>query len=438
MLVSLTLSTLLLPIAAAAAFALLCRASLPRALFVFTLVACIPNIVFLRIAGNNIVDGLRAVEWLGTVLIGMWWLDARWRRGVVRAPAVYGSLGMMLAVALLSLFLNQWDEAPHIAHENVKVSVSLGQVLLLAWPVGFLAVSQSVVRSRLWVERLHACILVLGLPMAFFPMAVTYDRMPWLLWSVPFCLAAAPMAMAELCEPRPLVRRVFLLVVAALPIVVGLAIGKAYWYILGLVALATILLLRFRRQTMVLAPFGAVVYVSASYVLTGRPFPFVQEAVALEFAQQSLGGRTGRVQLVNDAIRVWRDYPLFGVGPGNMWPHLHVFSALDTPHNQVFGLLVELGVLGVAAYAVFVMAAFVAGFKVWQSCRHRFDRTFALGWLGLFAGLVAGGVTGDVLLPSIRNGGLMTFCQAYLPWILMGVTFALPRIEADERSATAC
>jgi hypothetical protein len=104
-------------------------------------------------------------------------------------------------------------------------------------------------------------------------------------------------------------------------------------------------------------------------------------------------------------------------------------SPIGTPHNQYLNILVEFGILGLAAWLVFLAAAWRAGLRIYKNATHPVHRTFALGWLGMFAGMVAGGVTGDFMVHSIRNGGIELFSGYYLQWILLGGLVAIPAIE---------
>jgi O-antigen ligase len=155
----------------------------------------------------------------------------------------------------------------------------------------------------------------------------------------------------------------------------------------------------------------------------------VRALVTAEAVQQSIGGDFGRLRLAADAVRIWGEYPLLGVGPGNMWPYMHTYSVLDTSHNQYTNVLLELGVAGLACVVAFIVAAFRTGLRLRHHLQAPFGRTLALGWLGAFAGVVAGGFTGDVLLPSVRNSGLETFGFIYPQWVLLGLLVSLARID---------
>ena len=55
----------------------------------------------------------------------------------------------------------------------------------------------------------------------------------------------------------------------------------------------------------------------------------------------------------------------------------------------------------------------------------------------MFAGLVVGGVTGDFMIHSIRNGGLELFSGYYLQWVLLGGVVAVDRLERSRARSEA-
>ena len=78
---------------------------------------------------------------------------------------------------------------------------------------------------------------------------------------------------------------------------------------------------------------------------------------------------------------------------------------------------------------MFLVAAWRTGLRIYRGATHPVHRSFALGWLGMFAGMVAGGVTGDFMIHSIRNGGIELFSGYYLQWVLLGGLAAIPALE---------
>jgi O-antigen ligase len=130
-----------------------------------------------------------------------------------------------------------------------------------------------------------------------------------------------------------------------------------------------------------------------------------------------------------DSLGIWLRYPLFGVGPGNNYPYMLRYSSLGTAHNQYMNILIELGVVGLACFAAFVYRAVRMGLSVWRTARGRRHEVLSLGWLGLFAGMLVGGMFGDFMIPSIRNGGLELFALFYVQWILLGLMVSISALE---------
>ena len=143
----------------------------------------------------------------------------------------------------------------------------------------------------------------------------------------------------------------------------------------------------------------------------------------------SYGGATGRGGLALAALSIWLEAPLLGVGPGNSYIYMLQRSPIGTPHNQYLNILVEFGIVGLVAWLVFLVAAWRTGLRIYRDATHPVHRSFALGWLGMFAGMVAGGVTGDFMIHSIRNGGIELFSGYYLQWVLLGGLAAIPALE---------
>ena len=56
---------------------------------------------------------------------------------------------------------------------------------------------------------------------------------------------------------------------------------------------------------------------------------------------------------------------------------------------------------------------------------------------GLIGAIVVGGMFGDFMLPSIRNGGLELFALFYVQWILLGILVSMTAIERGYRAAAS-
>lgn len=416
-------------LAIAAGFALLCRRDMRRAVVVFAAIGWVMFIRMFELQGSRITQSLLLVEVLPTVMIAVWWLGRIRppREPLVPSPVNHPLL-LMIPVAFLSLVWNLGGADPNVPAQHVKLAVSVGQVLLIAWPVGLYFVTANAVRDVGTMETIMKLVVVMALPSLLLPLLPG----PWRTyvgWSVYFCLVASPYCFALSFEtPSPL-KKFGLWLVAILPIVYGVSIGKAFLYLTGVTALAVVAALKGRRVLLAAVPIAAGGYVLL-VAATGSYLPGpLQALVDIEVQQQSWGGRAGRLALAADTLAIWARHPLFGVGPGNSWPYMHRYSVIDTPHNQYLNLLLELGIAGIVCFAWFIVAAFRAGIDTLRRASSGFRRNLVIAWFALFSGMVVSGLTGDFIFHSIRNGGLEMFSGYYLQWVFLGMVASLAELE---------
>jgi O-antigen ligase len=140
-------------------------------------------------------------------------------------------------------------------------------------------------------------------------------------------------------------------------------------------------------------------------------------------------GGSGREDLWSIALAMFRDHPLLGVGAGNFQVLEPVYALssinvsnsdaiVDAPrwvHNTYLHVLVELGILGLACFAVVVIGAFASGVQAVKRLARAGDRETEI----LARGFVIG-ITG--LLTAF------TFITAQYEkelWLLLGATLAL-------------
>ena len=416
-------------LAIAAGFALLCRRDIRRAVVVFVALGWVPFVRVFELAGSRITQSLLLVEVLTTVMVAVWWL------GRVRAPrsplvpsAVNRPLLLMIALSLVSLAWNLGGVDPNVPAQHVKIMVSIGQVLLVAWPVGLYFVSANAVRDTATMQTIVRLVVVMAIP----SISLTLLPVAWrsyVGWSVYFGLVASPLCFAASFETRGLFRRLALWALAVSPLLYGLSIGKAFLYVTTAVSLGVVAYIRAQRRLLAALPLILGAYmVMASVTSSFVPWP-LQDLISVERQQQSWGGRAGRVALAADTLAIWVRHPLFGVGPGNSWPYMHRYSVIDTPHNQYLNLLLEFGIVGLACFLWFIVGGLRTGIDALRNMRNPFHRTLVTGWLGLFCGMAVSGLTGDFMFHSIRNGGLDLFSVFYLQWIFLGMVVAAAEIE---------
>jgi hypothetical protein len=414
---------------AALGFAALCHNNWRSAILAFTAAGCIRNVEIGAFSGSDIVQGLLPVEVLASVMFLTWRLErSTRRRDPIRRTPFNRSLLLLLPVSVISLIAGFAWYDPTIPLDHVKLSVSLGQILLTGWPIATYFVVANSVHDTKTIQDVRTVIVVLALPSLLligWPAASNA-----LAWSTSFALPASSICFAECFETRSRLRKTGLLIVTFAPVLYGMQMGKAFYYAYCLVSSSVIAAFQARRMTVAIAPFAFAAYILAVPVMTGSLTPrMVTHLVEHEEAEQSIGGTGGRDHLIVDGLGIWSRYPIFGVGPGNNYPYMLRYSNLGTAHNQYINILIELGVVGLLCFVAFAYSAFRTGMTLFRTAQIPAHRRLALAWLGIFAGMLVGGFFGDFMLPSIRNSGLELFAEFYVQWIVLGLIVSATAIE---------
>jgi hypothetical protein len=413
-------------ILAVLAFGALCVGDIRRGVIAFTAAGCIRNVQIGAFGGAEMVQGLLPVEALASVMFVAWLVTRRQRP--IRWTPFDTTLLLLFPSSVVSLIFGfvAYDES--VALDHMKLSVSLGQVLLTMWPIATYFVVANAVDDTKTIDAIRKLIVLLALPslvLMFVPSAWSY-----VAWSTSFALPASSFCFVECFERQSNVRRAGLLVVALAPVVYGIEMGKAFYYAYVIVSSGVITCLMARRAMVVLIPIALATYVIAVPLASSSLTPgFFNHLVEGEQEQQSLGGTGGRDQLILDGLGIWSRSPVLGVGPGNNYPYMLKYSSLGTAHNQYVNILMELGAVGLVCFAVFSFQALRMGLRLWQTARNPTHRALVLAWIGIFSGFLVGGFFGDFMLPSIRNAGLELFAEFYVQWIVLGLIVSAAAIE---------
>jgi hypothetical protein len=399
-----------------------------RGVLFYAILGATPPVVQIgAFSGRNISQGLLLAELLATMLILAWLVRRPTGAPSVRAPFTTPWLAFA-AAAVVSLSAAQALPDPSV-QRDVTFMVSVGQVLLILWPIGvYFAAAEAIDRTRL-IRHLQTAVIWLSVPQLLSPFLPDHVR-PYMAWAVTFGLFASPLALARAFYSPSVVRRILYVAIAIVPLVRGLEEGKAFLYVFVLASSLTILALRATKLLVVGGGLAAAVVLIMvfAYGEASLTEP-VGQLVDVERRQASWGGRAGRVQLAEDAFSIWEKAPLLGVGPGNSYVYMLKRSSIGTPHNQYLNLLVEVGLVGLVCWLWFLVQALRTGLQIYRRARDPEHVTLALGWLGLFAGMVVGSITGDFMVHSIRNGGLELFSGYYLQWVLLGALVSVARLE---------
>jgi O-antigen ligase len=400
-----------------------------RAVLAYAVLGAAPPILQLgAFSGRTISQGLLLAQTLGTALIAAWL--ARRQRGTMFHAPFDAPLLIFAGTTFVSLVASLALPDPSV-QDTVNVRVSIGQIMLVLWPIGVYLASAELITSTAQLQWLMRAVVVLATLRFLSPMVPDAYRAA-IAWMPTFSLFAAPFALAMFFATKRVVVRGLLLALVAVPIADGVVNGKTFLY--GSVA-AGIVAILWLRASRAMALAGGL---AATLVLVGLLAGWDQalrEPVAglveMERSQSSFGGRGGRGQLALDAFAIWQGAPLLGVGPGNSYLHMLQRSIIGTPHNQYLNILVEFGLAGLIAWVAFLVATARTGLRIFHRTSEPTQRTFVLGWVGVFAAMVTGGVTGDYMIHSIRNGGLELFSGYYLQWVLLGGLVAVSRLEGE-------
>lgn len=421
----------LLGLALTVCFTVLAFRSLPGAVYAFALAGAIPWVHVGAFAGNEIVQSLLLAEVLATALLGVW-VFRRGSRVLAASTAVPFNkwLLLLLPLSLLSLASGfSWIDHT-VPQRNVKVLVSVGQILLFFWPIAIYLVAADQVRSIDWIRRFRRTVMLLAVPQVV--TILSPGTTSYLSWSVTFGLIAAPLACAAFAYEHSVLRRGALAGLVALPMLQGLKAGKAFLYTYVTVSILVVLWVRGRRAFVVTVMIVVMAVIGVQFVPGSRVIfaPF-QWLIDVERSQQSWGGRAGRLALAVDATKVWSGYPVLGVGPGNSYPYMLRYSVIGTPHSQYTNLLVELGSVGTALFIAFVAGVLRFGGRAVRVPRDQEAQVFLLGWFASFVAWSISSLGGDYMLHSIRNGGLEMFSGFYIHWVFLGAAVGIARAGID-------
>lgn len=139
-----------------------------------------------------------------------------------------------------------------------------------------------------------------------------------------------------------------------------------------------------------------------------------------------------RMYLFRDTLKIIKDNPLFGIGPGNfkkVYYSKYLSSEISALkefghkhcHNNFLNVAVEGGLLGLGAFIWLIIASFCLSFKILKTAA---TEIFPL-ILGLFGGLITWLVHGMVDCTYI--GG-----SAYLFWFILGMIILLGRAQGEQ------
>jgi len=140
-----------------------------------------------------------------------------------------------------------------------------------------------------------------------------------------------------------------------------------------------------------------------------------------------------RFELIQIGLRIWKKHPFLGVGPGNYNLYLlenvppHFFTnefnkiGLNTFHNYYIQVLVELGIIGLAATLLLMFLIGKRLYKISQALPNGFYKNLVIGVFCSFIGLLFSLTSGENFYLLMGIGGLDFFSGNIYIWILIGL-----------------
>jgi O-antigen ligase len=182
---------------------------------------------------------------------------------------------------------------------------------------------------------------------------------------------------------------------AALAIIIGIAVtgSRGSWVACSLALIALFAVLLFQRAHRL--PAG----LSLLLLLSGGVWAIAQTNLFHSRINQTIvGGRLNmdvRFVLWDTAVRMWRDHPWFGVGPGHYDHRYRAYRPSsvqlqpDYAHNDYLNLLADWGMVGSLIVWLGLVALGVGIARIWKHVRRREDE-FGLSLSNKFAYVLGG------------------------------------------------
>ena len=185
---------------------------------------------------------------------------------------------------------------------------------------------------------------------------------------------------------------------------------------LALLVLGIVVVLGFRRWRW---PLLAGLVVAAFLV---SRIPLIAERIAT--SENSL---VGRFQIYGAAIKVLRQHPILGTGLGGFDYTFRKVASQPYPHNVWLTFWVELGLLGLVAFAVIFFGLLWRGWRAWPKT----EGFYRVALWGVLGSLVLWGVHGLVDSPYWKNDMSVEF------WLLAAIEIAVITSIAQAKPAVA-
>ncbi len=155
-------------------------------------------------------------------------------------------------------------------------------------------------------------------------------------------------------------------------------------------------------------------------------------------------GGLERIALWETNINHVLQHPLFGSGPGGYAVYYMTYNpgSARSTHNNLFDVLAQSGILGLATFMVMMGTFLVIGYKTLKhlggqpASDQGKNMTFAAAGMAVTVSSLVAMLLGDWILPFAYNQTITGFDSAIFGWLMMGGVVALYHITGQKVEAT--
>jgi O-antigen ligase len=141
-----------------------------------------------------------------------------------------------------------------------------------------------------------------------------------------------------------------------------------------------------------------------------------------------------RIPIAIDAVRIWQEHPLFGIGFGPYGRYSDVlvwFSArnawayVGSAHNDFLQVLVDVGLIGLGLYIWVLLAIGRQATKALANTADWFRRGLGVAFIGVFVGYLVENVASELILGTANNGDYLNLSIRIYFWAFLGMITAM-------------
>lgn len=157
------------------------------------------------------------------------------------------------------------------------------------------------------------------------------------------------------------------------------------------------------------------------------------------FVANAEEGSLSRLDIWQMSLNHVANHPLFGMGPAGYAVYNMTYHPQDarSTHNNLFDVLAQNGVIGIAVFGWLVAAFTYVGIRARRllAGRRNFEEAFVLAVLGGIFGAAVGMMLGDWVLPFAYNQTISGFDNALFTWFMLGCLVALYAVVRDQHGS---